>query len=106
MWVNGGYADIVFPLIDQSEITQYEIVLNSQQPDSISLFRNTNRVIPGMIMNDAISMEFLLKGLEYNRKTGYKGEAFFFYEGLRNNDDQAARMLRKTFYRQPARFPF
>ena len=106
MWINGGYADIVFPLINQSEITQYEIVLYSQQPDSISLFRNTNRVIPGMFVNNDMSMEFLLKGLEYNRKTGYKGEVFFFYEGLRNNDDQAARMLRKTFYRQPARFPF
>jgi len=106
MWVNGGYADIVFPLINQSEITQYEMVLNSQQPDSISLFRNTNRIIPGMRLDGIMSMEFLLKGLEYNRKTGYKGEVFCFYEGLRNNDDQAAKMLRKTFYRQPARFPF
>ena len=108
-WVNGGYADVVHPQVFRYEIEFYEQALRSQDADSISLFRNKDHVFPGILMNVGkyvMSEEYLLKALELNRKLGYNGEVFFFYEGLRKNEDQLAKALLKTYYRRPAQFPF
>ncbi|MBN2600998.1 MAG: family 10 glycosylhydrolase, partial [Candidatus Marinimicrobia bacterium] len=39
-WLNGGYADLIIPIIDQKGIAAYNRTLDAIQPDSISLFRN------------------------------------------------------------------
>ncbi|MBN2601094.1 MAG: family 10 glycosylhydrolase, partial [Candidatus Marinimicrobia bacterium] len=107
-WLNNGYADIVHPQVYRYDLIRYEQTLCSQNPDSIGLVRNTDRVFPGILMNlgeYVMSEEYLLKAVELNRELGYKGEVFFFYEGLRKNDDELANALLKTVYRQPARFP-
>ncbi len=107
-WLNSGFADFVHPQVYRYELSQYQQALRSQSPDSISLFQNKDRVYPGILINVGdyvMSEEYLLKAIEFNRELGYYGEVFFFYEGLRKNDDRLAKVLKKTYYKQPAQFP-
>lgn len=53
-----------------------------------------------------IPADSLLRIVAANRKRGYPREVFFFYEGLRANNDTLAAVLRDTFYRLPATLPF
>lgn len=53
-----------------------------------------------------IPPDSLVRVVAANRKRGYHGEVFFFYEGLRADNDTLATILRKTFYRLPAELPF
>ena len=52
-----------------------------------------------------ISPEYLLQAIEYNRASGISGEVFFFYEGLREENNALAKVLRKGPYAQSAVFP-
>lgn len=75
-------------------------------PDFLKISPSDKIIFPGILMNVGdyvMSVEFLLKVLEYNRKKGYQGEVFFFYEGLRKNNDRLAKALLKSFYQTPAR---
>ncbi len=63
----------------------------------------------GILMNvgsDVISPEYLLKAIAANRERNINGEAFFFYEGLRKNNDLLGDTLKATYYRQPAQLPY
>jgi len=44
--------------------------------------------------------------LKEHRQVGYAGEVFFFYEGLRKDDDRLAKALVKSYYGEKARRPF
>ncbi len=50
-----------------------------------------NRVFPGMLTSLAdgflVKDEFLQQCIEYNRSKGIKGEAFFYFEGLRRSPE-------------------
>jgi hypothetical protein len=50
--------------------------------------------------------EYLSKLVEFNRKNGFQGEVYFFYEGLRKNNNKLARLLKKQIYNEPAKLPF
>ncbi len=80
------------------------------QADSIGVSQEAARVVyPGILMNVGqyrISADYLLGALAHNREQGYHGEVFFFYEGLRKNNDELADTLRATFYKTPAQLPF
>ncbi|MGC9364457.1 MAG: family 10 glycosylhydrolase, partial [Fidelibacterota bacterium] len=106
-WLNGGYADLVIPVINAADIKSYERVLSSLHPDSIALFRNKERIVPGVVLNSGISMSmtsFVLRVVESNRRSGYKGEVFFGFENLYGEDNSVIRTLRKTHYLRPAAF--
>jgi hypothetical protein len=53
-----------------------------------------------------VSPEDLKAMIAANREHGYDGEVFFFYEGLRKNDDQLADVLVNSYYENPAPLPF
>jgi len=53
-----------------------------------------------------ISPEFLLKSLAANRARNVNGEAFFYYEGLRKNNNLLADTLLATYYQLPAINPY
>lgn len=104
-WLNGGYADLVIPLIHAADIKSYERVLSSLHPDSIALFRNKERIVPGVVLNIGISMNmtsFVLRVVETNRHNGYKGEIFFGFNILYGKDSRVTTTLRKTHYLRPA----
>jgi len=52
-----------------------------------------------------VSPLLLKQFLQANRNKGLKGEAYFFYEGLRKNNNQLGDTLRSLFYSQPALVP-
>ena len=53
-----------------------------------------------------IAWPFLETSIRYNRQKNFPGEVFFFYEGLRKNDDELARRLRDSVYREKAVLPW
>ncbi|MBN2364937.1 MAG: hypothetical protein EH225_02180 [Calditrichaeota bacterium] len=108
-WVLQGNGDIIHPQVYRYSIQEYRSSLDSI-PGKTLLGRSPDSLIyPGVLMNVGdyvISPEFLLQAVAYNREKGYRGEVFFFYEGLRKNGDQLADSLKATWYREPARLPF
>jgi uncharacterized lipoprotein YddW (UPF0748 family) len=108
-WLNGGYADLVIPQCYRYDFKEYKSTLDDLIPDVLKIAPSDQIIFPGILMNVGdyiMSEEYLLKALDYNRKKGYQGEVFFFYEGLRKNKDRLAKAVLATFYKEPAKLPF
>ena len=109
-WLAGGYADWVHPQVYRRNLNNYRETLASQQPDALGLDPATqDRVVPGVLMQVGdyrIAAEDLVAAVEMNREAGFRGEVFFFYEGLRANDGELARALINGPYAEPAALPF
>lgn len=108
-WLRGGYADLVHPQNYRYSLERYQTTLDSMSPDSIGIPKALKqKIYPGILMNVGkyrIPVEQLLGAVAYNRRQGYHGEVFFFYEGLRKNNNELADTLRATFYKTPAVLP-
>ncbi|MDD5766903.1 MAG: family 10 glycosylhydrolase [Candidatus Marinimicrobia bacterium] len=105
-WIRANCADLVIPQVYRYSFPEYKSTLREMLPEEIDSRRNI--IFPGILMNVGeyvIPEEYLLKAVAQNRKSGYNGEVFFFYEGLRKNDDQLANALLNTFYQKPAKLP-
>lgn len=106
-WLKRNLVDIIHPQIYRRDVGSYKSALNrivKQQftPGTLP------KLAPGILMklgNYRINENDLVQILEYNRQLGIGGEVFFFYEGLRENNNQLAKILRQSFYAQPAQFP-
>jgi len=108
-WLNGGYADLVIPQCYRYELAAYQSTLDEMIPDFLRIAPSDKIIFPGILMNVGdyvMSEDYLMKTMDYNRKKGYQGEVFFFYEGLRKNNDRLAKALLKNFYQQPAKLPW
>jgi uncharacterized lipoprotein YddW (UPF0748 family) len=107
-WIRSGAADLVIPQVYRYSFAEYDSALASQAPDSLGVRADACVLVPGMLLNIAdyvMTDEYLRAALELNRRKGYRGEVFFFYEGLRKNNDRVATLLVTTVYREPAAFP-
>jgi uncharacterized lipoprotein YddW (UPF0748 family) len=105
-WLEKKIVDIIHPQIYRRDFGSYKSIVdrlvNEQFTGGIS------RLAPGVLMKVGdyhISSEYLVQAVEYNRDRGIWGEVFFFYEGLRANDNALAKALRKSVYTEPATFP-
>jgi uncharacterized lipoprotein YddW (UPF0748 family) len=108
-WIRGRYADLVHPQLYRYTLEEYYETVDSQHPDIIRIPDTFSPVYPGILMNVGdyiMDADYLLKAVAYNRKRGYNGEVFFFYEGLRKNNDLLADTLLSTHYKKPAKLPF
>ena len=109
-WAEGGYADQVHPQVYRYDLEAYRTTLVSQSAAVLEVAPDVDgRVYPGVLMNVGdyvIEAESVLEVVRLNRAFGYAGEVFFFYEGLRKNDDALARALLESVYARPARLPF
>ena len=109
-WVEGGYADLVHPQVYRYTVDAYRATLGQLTPDALGLDASTiDRMYPGVLMrvgDYTVPVEALKRELAINRELGFKGEVFFFYEGLRVNDNELATALLDSFYSSPARLPF
>ena len=83
-WLAGGYADIILPQLYRYDIKAYEKILkelNEQLTPAQKL-----KVFPGVLtaLGDGyqISDTMLQQIIALNRKYGYQGECFFYYEFL------------------------
>jgi len=108
-WIRDGYADYVFPQCYRYEFEQYKYTIEMMMPGKLGIDADRKVLFPGVLMNVGayvMSADYLSTITGYNRAQGFAGEVFFFYEGLRKNNDQLAELLLRTEYRKKADLPF
>jgi uncharacterized lipoprotein YddW (UPF0748 family) len=86
-WLNGGYADYIFPQLYRYDIAAYEKILKELEGQ---LKPGQKRVVfPGILtgLGDGyrIKDDMLKKILELNRQYGFKGECLFYFESLKTS---------------------
>jgi uncharacterized lipoprotein YddW (UPF0748 family) len=109
-WIAENYADLVIPQHYRYSLEEYQRLFDTQRAAALGLNSKNDQIIyPGILMNlgdYVIDKDYLLKAVEYNRAHGVNGEIFFFYEGLRKNDDELAKILLNTYYKDKVKLPF
>jgi uncharacterized lipoprotein YddW (UPF0748 family) len=108
-WIQGGYADQLIPQVYRYDAGKYSATLQGVQAEIKRLARPGSGVYPGILIklgDYLIEPAYLLKAIQHNREQGFNGEVFFFYEGLRKEDNKLARILLQGPYRNPAVLPF
>ncbi|MBD0386287.1 MAG: family 10 glycosylhydrolase, partial [Nostoc sp. C3-bin3] len=106
-WLKRGIVDMIQPQIYRRDFGSYQAIadklVNQQFTDG-----TLPKLAPGILMklgSYCISPEYLVQAIEYNRQLGIQGEVFFFYEGLRENNNNLAKVLRSGPYAKSASFP-
>ncbi|MCB0284866.1 MAG: T9SS type A sorting domain-containing protein, partial [Calditrichaeota bacterium] len=98
-------VDNIIPQVYRYNYTDYLFELNK----SLNNFPGYREIyFPGMLIKSGsyvIEPDFLLQSLQANRDRNVNGEAFFFYEALRANNNLLGDTLKATFYKQPALTP-
>ncbi len=95
-WIRGGYADVVIPQVYRYNIDAYEITLNELDSIKEKLKDYKTPILPGVLLNVGkyvMEDDFLLETIKMNRHHNYKGEVFFFYEGLRKKMNRTAKLI-------------
>ena len=106
-WLEKGLVDIIHPQIYRRDFNSYKSIIDRLVKQQ---FTDNNRVklAPGVLMKLGsynIDSDYLLKTIDYNRACGIQGEVFFFYEGLRDNNNALAKVLQNNYYARSAAFP-
>lgn len=82
-WVDSSWVDAVLPQCYRYDINAYTAVLQQQK----SYYRNSSvPLYPGVLIKSGTytaSTGFLSQMIQANRNNGFKGESFFFYEGIK-----------------------
>jgi len=82
-WVDSSWVDAVLPQCYRYDINAYTAVLQQQK----SYYRNPSvPLYPGVLIKSGTytaSTGFLSQMIQANRNNGFKGESFFFYEGIK-----------------------
>ncbi|MEC4815089.1 MAG: family 10 glycosylhydrolase [Scytonema sp. PMC 1069.18] len=106
-WLKRGLVDIIHPQAYRRDVPIYKDIMDKQIRD---LFAEVtlSKLAPGVLIKSGsycISPEDLLQTIEYNRANSILGEVLFFYEGLRDNNDAIAQVLKQSPYAKFAAFP-
>ncbi len=105
-WMNEEICDDVIPQLYRYSYSEYVSTLES----SLQNYPNHRHAyFAGILMNVGsyiISEDYLMQAMQANRDRNVKGEAFFFYEGLRKNNNQLGDKLKATYYKNSAVPPF
>jgi len=109
-WIDEDIVDHFIPQLYRYNFNEYLFELNNAVSQVGS--DKIEMLFPGILMNIGtgsnayvISDEYLTQAIQANRSKGIKGEAFFFYEGLRKNDDHLGTLLKENFYQEAAEVP-
>ena len=106
-WLERGLIDIIHPQIYRRDFKSYKSIVDKLLTEQFTPAM-LPKLAPGILMklgSYCISPEYLLQAVEYNRDRNIKGEVFFFYEGLRENNKVLATALRCGPYAHNAKFP-
>jgi uncharacterized lipoprotein YddW (UPF0748 family) len=83
-WVDSSWVDAVLPQCYRYDIAAYTATLAQQK----SYYRNPAiPFYPGIIVKSGTTLvadDFLKSEIALNRTSGFKGECFFFYEGIKD----------------------
>ncbi len=105
-WINEGIVDNIIPQFYRYNISDYIYEVNQSLTHVIPSKRD--KIVSGMLIklgSYVITPEFFLSSMEAHRSRGITGEAFFFYEGLRANNNRIGDTLKATYYSEPALVP-
>ncbi len=104
-WLDKGLVDIIHPQLYRRDFNSYKCLVDKLVIEQFSR-EQLQRFAPGILMNLGssyrISPDYLLKAIAYNRSRGISGEVFFFYEGLRYDNNAIAEVLRNGPYAERA----
>lgn len=84
-WINMGWIDWVIPQVYRYQIERYEYELTKITRLQVAPEKQAV-LFPGVLLqvdNYNPSPEFLDQMIKANRRNGYQGEVFFFFEGLK-----------------------
>lgn len=83
-WVDSSYVDAIIPQCYRYDIASYTSTLAQQK----TYYRNTSiPLYPGILLKSGTytaDPAFLTQMVQSDRTNGFKGECFFFYEGLKD----------------------
>ncbi|MCX8020745.1 MAG: family 10 glycosylhydrolase [Chitinophagaceae bacterium] len=83
-WVDSSYVDAILPQCYRYDIGAYNTVLEQQK----SFYRNPSvPLYPGVLVKSGSTIQpdvLMTQFIQSNRRNGFKGESFFFYEGLKD----------------------
>ncbi|MBW4447208.1 MAG: family 10 glycosylhydrolase [Spirirestis rafaelensis WJT71-NPBG6] len=105
-WLEQKIVDTIHPQIYRRDFPSYKSIIDQLVKKQFAVM--SPRLAPGILIklgNYLISPEYLIQAIEYNRDRGICGEVFFFYEGLRDNNNALAKVLQNNAYAQIASFP-
>jgi len=108
-WVDSGYVDTNIPQLYRYQYSGtggylYEL----EQALGYHPANQRETFFAGMLVKVGdyrITPQFLLQSLTANRAHNVNGEALFFYEGLREENDLIGTTLVENHYAEPARMP-
>ena len=104
-WIDRDLVDMIHPQLYRRNFWSYKGLVD-QLVDVQFRDWQLPKLSPGVLIKVGsyrISADELLKSIDYNRHRGVKGEVLFFYEGLRENNDELAKALRRGPYATRAR---
>ena len=99
-WLERGLVDLIHPQIYRRDFQSYRSIVDRLVTQQFTT-EQLPKLAPGILVklgSYRISPEYLLQAIEYNRSRGIRGEVFFFYEGLREDNDALAKVLRAGPY--------
>ncbi|NJK37524.1 MAG: family 10 glycosylhydrolase [Oscillatoriales cyanobacterium RM2_1_1] len=105
-WIDQNLVDLIHPQLYRRDFWGYKSLIDQLVNVQFKADQLT-KLSPGMLIKISsyrISEVELIKAIEYNRFRGIRGEVFFFYEGLRENNNALAHALRQGPYAKPARW--
>jgi len=83
-WVDSSYVDAVMPQCYRYDISAYNGVVEQQK----TFYRNNSvPFYPGVLVKSGSTIQpdvLMTQFIQTNRRNGFKGECFFFYEGLKD----------------------
>lgn len=105
-WIDQNLVDLIHPQLYRRNFWSYKGLVD-QLVDVQFRSHQLPKLAPGVLLKIGsyrMSVDELLKSIDYNRFRGINGEVFFFYEGLREDNNALANALRKGPYSSPARW--
>ncbi|AKG24787.1 hypothetical protein IJ00_21805 [Calothrix sp. 336/3] len=105
-WTDWGLIDLIHPQLYRRTFREYQDLIDRLLREQFTP-NQQSLLAPGILLKIGsyrISAQLLLQKIQYNRDRGIKGEVLFFYEGLRENNDELAQALSSSHYAQPVAF--
>ena len=101
-WVDKKLVDLLHPQFYRRDFNAYKQLVDRLIGEQFKGDR-LDCVSPGILLanrggNYSMNPELLLQVIAYNRSRGIPGEVLFFYEGLRDNDNALAEVLKNGPY--------
>ncbi|MBR8828376.1 MAG: family 10 glycosylhydrolase [Gomphosphaeria aponina SAG 52.96 = DSM 107014] len=98
-WLNRGLIDTLHPQLYRRDFNSYKNLCQ----ETISQLKSNqiSQLAPGILIQVGsfrINPIILWDMIQYHRQHGINGEVFFFYEGLRANNNELAKFLQQKKY--------